>query len=302
MEGIGKFFDGLAREVDAASEKLPAAQSVFEAVTSIFEGEVGDPPVDLDARQKEAERRYQNKIPPGYKDEGRAGDYLIWAEMKEKAKAVAKPVLFLTDDKKEDWWAEHMGKKIGPRPELRQEFAAATDQMFYAYQPARFLALVAAKTKNVVSQETVQEMERVQEVRVERIRIPAKVRLRQELRRKVLIVAESLGVEPITVLNLARNVSQSDTRVRRRPNWALADQSSEAHDIRSRIGDALGSSLAPHYLPDVDREEFASLVDHLAEEEVAAEADGLESYFRKRQEMVERGILGAEFRNSINDP
>ncbi|MER8964507.1 PIN-like domain-containing protein [Mesorhizobium sp. M0808] len=288
MESIGKFFEGLAQEVDAASEKLPAARSVFEAVTSIFEGKVGDPPVDLDARLKEAERRYQNKIPPGYKDEGRAGDYLIWAEMKEKAKAVAKPVLFLTDDKKEDWWAEHMGKKIGPRPELRQEFAAATDQMFYAYQPARFLALVAARTKNVVSQETVQEMERVQEERV-RVRIPEKVRLRQELRNKVLVVAESLGLEPIAVLNLARNVSQSDTRIRRRLNFTpLTDGPSEARDIRTRIGDALGSSLAPHYVPDADWEGFASLVNHLAKEEVAAEADRLESYFRKRQEMVER--------------
>ena len=41
----------------------------------------------------------------------------------ERAKAEKKPLLFVTDDAKEDWWLIHEERTIGPRPELLREFA-----------------------------------------------------------------------------------------------------------------------------------------------------------------------------------
>ncbi|ESY24383.1 MULTISPECIES: PIN-like domain-containing protein [unclassified Mesorhizobium] len=161
MKNIGGFFDHLAKEVDDAVGELPDAQGVFAAVTDLFEGKVADQPKDIEGRAKEGTRRAAAEIPPGYMDK-RPGDYLIWAEMKQKAKSTNAPILFITDDAKEDWWLIQSGKTVGPRPELRQEFFAETGQLFYSYAPARFLALVADRTKNIVSPETVKEMRRAE--------------------------------------------------------------------------------------------------------------------------------------------
>ncbi|TPL96938.1 hypothetical protein FJ960_25030 [Mesorhizobium sp. B2-3-11] len=165
MDEIGKFFERLTVEVEVAVRQLPDALSVFKDVTNIFDGKVGNQPADIEQRRKEALRRFEAKIPPGYKDKGRPGDYLIWAEMKDKAKAAQLPVIFVTDDNKEDWWARHDGKTFGPRPELRHEFFDTTGQFFHVYSPSRFLAFVSSENEELVSKETVKEMERVQETR-----------------------------------------------------------------------------------------------------------------------------------------
>ena len=76
--------------------------------------------------QEEGKLRYQNQIPPGYKDkkknnENDYGDLIIWKEILEKSKEQNKPILFITRDKKIDWFALN-GKDIEcPRQELLKE-------------------------------------------------------------------------------------------------------------------------------------------------------------------------------------
>ncbi|TIN18819.1 MAG: hypothetical protein E5Y31_25305 [Mesorhizobium sp.] len=202
MNQISEFFGNLSTEVDTATANLPEVDDVFTAVSNLFDGKVGDQPEqkEFDARVKEAERRVQAKIPPGYMDK-RPGDYLIWAEMKVKAKAASLPILFVTDDRKEDWWLEQSGKTIGPRPELRQEFLADAGQMFYAYPPARFLSLLRERSKNLVSKETVQEMERAEFVPFSpQLDGPPWLGQLVELGRET-------GVEPHEILKIARRIA-----------------------------------------------------------------------------------------------
>ncbi|WP_210239354.1 PIN-like domain-containing protein, partial [Mesorhizobium sp. M2E.F.Ca.ET.166.01.1.1] len=90
------------------------------------------------------------------------------------------PILLVTDDQKEDWWwKDSPDDFIGPRSELRYEFFDRTGQSFYAYRPAHFLALVRQSDSALVSDATVQEMQRVQNRRLvsaSSLRIRSKIR------------------------------------------------------------------------------------------------------------------------------
>lgn len=117
-------------------------------ITSIFEGRVGQKPSaeKLAAIRKEGEDRYAKKIPPGFKDAGKDGadgdkfgDLIIWKELMEKAKSEQRGVVLITDDAKEDWWYVRRGKKLGPRPELVEEFFAFSGQYFHVYEFSQFL-------------------------------------------------------------------------------------------------------------------------------------------------------------------
>ncbi|MBZ9761321.1 hypothetical protein LB553_10585 [Mesorhizobium sp. CA8] len=214
MDKIDEFFEGLSKDVDAATASLPDIDEVFGAVSDLFDGKVAAEPdqQEIERRVKEAQRRIQGKIPPGYMDKG-PGDYLIWAELKEKARTANVPILFVTDDRKEDWWLEQSGKTIGPRPELRQEFLADTGQMFYAYRPGQFLSLVRDRTNNLVSQETVKEMERAE------LGPNPQVDSRLLLDR-AFSIANAADVDPLRVLDLARKLARATDIVNKNSRFA----------------------------------------------------------------------------------
>jgi hypothetical protein len=138
----------------------------FGRVTELFEGRVGARPSEdrLAAIRKEGEERYAKKIPPGYEDTRKAaeggdkfGDLIIWKEMMDKAKAEKRPMIFVTDDGKSDWWYIHHGKKIGPHPDLIEEFLAVTSQQFHIYELPQFLRF-AAETGSAIQEDTVQQI------------------------------------------------------------------------------------------------------------------------------------------------
>ncbi len=71
---------------------------------------------------EEGERRYKYKIPPGFKDKDKKtekfedfkikfGDLLIWKESLRKAKEDDKNLIFVQNEKKDDWWVNHQDKK-----------------------------------------------------------------------------------------------------------------------------------------------------------------------------------------------
>lgn len=81
---------------------------------------------EIHSIEEEGNWRYQNQIPPGYKDkkknnENDYGDLIIWKEILNKSKEQNKPILFITRDKKIDWFNLN-GKDIeSPRQELFEE-------------------------------------------------------------------------------------------------------------------------------------------------------------------------------------
>ena len=128
--------------------------SVVERFTKIFEDHVGAKwtKEQFIALKREGEERYSKKIPPGYKDIkkdagefDKFGDLIIWKDMIMKAKIDKCPVIFISDDAKEDWWWLHRGRKIGARPELIEEFRADAQQDFHIYEFSRFLRFAAER-------------------------------------------------------------------------------------------------------------------------------------------------------------
>lgn len=127
--------------------------AVVTRLTKAFDGRVGDKwkSDKLNVVRKEGEERYAKKIPPGYRDArkdgelDKFGDLIIWKDMIEKAKLDQRPVIFVSDDAKEDWWWIHRGRKLGPRPELIEEFKAESGQQFHIYEFTQFLRFAAER-------------------------------------------------------------------------------------------------------------------------------------------------------------
>lgn len=142
-----------------------ASDEVFECVLDLFEGKTGK---SLTSEEKlkieqEGEKRYADKVPPGYKDikktENRYGDLLVWKEMIEYAKSQGVDVIFVTHDQKEDWWNISSGKTIGPRIELRKEFYEETGKRFHMYTMSSFLSFFNEQKAKSIDKTTIDEVE-----------------------------------------------------------------------------------------------------------------------------------------------
>ncbi|MFN6502184.1 MAG: PIN domain-containing protein [Nostoc sp. DedQUE01] len=134
------------RKKKQAHPNLINDDELRERITQILDGKVGKSfsKEKLKTIYKDAEQRFKELIPPGYKDAKKPepdkyGDAILWFQLIEYAKYEKKPVVFVTDDTKEDWWLEYEGKIISPRPELAQEMLAEAGVKFYMYSTDRFM-------------------------------------------------------------------------------------------------------------------------------------------------------------------
>ena len=159
-------YEVLAERLGELEESLPQASNAPEdddawaAIDRLFEGKVGAAYNDKRMRQsvEESDRRKTEKIPPGYKDQ-RPGDYVLWSQIVEEAKRVAKPVVLVTDDRKEDWWWIEGGTTIGPRPELIAEMRAEANVALHMYTPDRLMGEARTRLGVEVSDESINEAE-----------------------------------------------------------------------------------------------------------------------------------------------
>lgn len=146
---------------------------IMMKVSSIFDGRVGN--MYSQEKTKEIEtlglKRYNDKIPPGYEDKNKSnnkyGDLIIWMQIIDKAKEVKKPVIFITDDTKDDWWLIRNGKKISARPELKKEFYDNVDQLFHLYRPFVFLEHADEQLKMDIERKTIDEVKDLESIRIE---------------------------------------------------------------------------------------------------------------------------------------
>jgi hypothetical protein len=174
--------------VDEARAKIDAARAVhpdylgedplLERLLAIFNGRVG---AAFDAARhaatiKTAEGRFKAKVPPGYMDEDskegdrRYGDYVLWSQLMEHAKVASAPMIFVTSEKKEDWWEQKGHLTLGPRLELLEEFSRETGQRIHVYRTERFLEFHAARAGSQLNERVVEE---IREVDARRLRVQA---------------------------------------------------------------------------------------------------------------------------------
>lgn len=120
-----------------------------EVLTNLLEGKVGQPysEEELENIYQKAEKRFSYKKPPGYKDAKKPipknyGDVVLWFQLIDYARFQQKPIIFITDDNKEDWWLKYEGETLAPRPDLVQEILSEVgieDFQFYMYHSDQFI-------------------------------------------------------------------------------------------------------------------------------------------------------------------
>lgn len=96
----------------------------------------------------DGEMRFKRNVPPAFKDKGKDkdetgnrkyGDLVLWKQILDHAQQTKRPVIFITNDSKEDWWQKQSGRIIGPHPLLRREMKTITGQDYYSYTIERFV-------------------------------------------------------------------------------------------------------------------------------------------------------------------
>lgn len=154
LSALDMFVGDFKARIDAAKAKHPTDDlpKVVDRLNGLLEGKVGQKwsSDELSKVKKEGEVRYAKQVPPGYLDAKKTGDeyrkfgdLIIWRDMMAKAKEAERPVIFITDDVKEDWWWIQKGKKLGPRPELLEEFNDEAGQEFHLYEFTNFIRIAA---------------------------------------------------------------------------------------------------------------------------------------------------------------
>lgn len=117
---------------------------VLKKVLELFNGKCSERETEDKIKEikLEANRRGENKIPPGYLDykkQENYGDYYIFYSLKQKSKKEKKHIIFVTDDDKEDWYLKKDGIIKSGRRELLQEFYAETKQLIFICTTDSFL-------------------------------------------------------------------------------------------------------------------------------------------------------------------
>jgi hypothetical protein len=180
-EKIDNFFTELQEDIKQKNEDIPNFKNddmVLKSFKQLFEDRIGDAysQEKLDDIYDEGKKRYENLQPPGYEDlkekEGQYklyadtyiksefGDLIIWHQIMDKSVTSNKPIIFITDDNKEDWKREEHGEFLGPRLELINEFKQNTEQEFLMYSTEYFLRM-AKKMLNLevdVTKTTIDEV------------------------------------------------------------------------------------------------------------------------------------------------
>lgn len=176
---IDNFINSLS-DLEPAQPSVTDADRIKDTVLEVFESKTGESLSNEELKfiYSEGERRYKDKIPPGYKDSDKTGSYfvgkneykrkfgdlILWQEIIKKAKKdKLKYIIFVTGDVKEDWWLEKSGKKLGPRKELLNEIyeAAPSLKAFYLYDTSRFLSHAREKLHVTIQESSIDETRRL---------------------------------------------------------------------------------------------------------------------------------------------
>lgn len=172
---INSAFDSISKDVQRLEKDHPNyldSDPIWDRLTNLLLDKVGDDftSEELEKLFRDGKKRYDDEVPPGYmdksskKDSGNRslyGDLIVWKQTIRQAKDKNSSVIFVTDDRKEDWWHKFQGKTIGPKPELIKEFKVETGKQINIYQADNFLELASKNLNEKLNQEAVDEIREV---------------------------------------------------------------------------------------------------------------------------------------------
>ncbi len=166
---VQRFSRRLARQIASWAAGYPdllSEDTTGDLIASLLDGKVGPsyPQETLTELYAEGERRCKEHIPPGFRDcnkEGneRYGDWIVWRQLLDRGQEARVPVIFVTDDSKDDWYVNANGATHGPRPELVEEMLAVAGVSFYAYPMQRFIDHAKRYLNATVSDHTIREIQ-----------------------------------------------------------------------------------------------------------------------------------------------
>lgn len=176
LKDSSKYLTSLKKTIDEIIKNLEKEQKkyskliendlILSSLSTLFSKNVGEPYNDekLNSLYKEGESRYKEEIPPGYLDTktkiGKKiyGDLIIWNQLIDKSIEDKTPIIFITNEKKADWWQIIKDSIMGPRPELINEFKVKTNNQFYLYHINNFMKNSDEYLNQAVKQSTIKEM------------------------------------------------------------------------------------------------------------------------------------------------
>lgn len=159
-------------------ESRISTDEIKDRLQLLLDGKVGAPysSEKLEEILVSGKIRYDEKIPPGYKDAKKGGDsivfldrcrpygdLIVWLQIMDKSRETGSPVIFVTGDTKEDWWTKFQGKTIGPHPQLVAEFLSSTGNAFYMYPPDRFLERAGVYLEKQTTEKSLREIRDVRD-------------------------------------------------------------------------------------------------------------------------------------------
>lgn len=150
---VSELVEGLRSEHVVDYNEVRRADPIRTEIDTLLRDpdQVGPKPSDeeLTKRIAESKTRYAQQIPPGYSDAkgpnakgNPEGDYLIWAEILSHVKTSDRPLIFVTNDTKEDWYELDDKNAIAPRTELKLEIAGTTNHHYHQETLEGFLRLI----------------------------------------------------------------------------------------------------------------------------------------------------------------
>lgn len=152
LKDIDCFISSIENTIDSYNQSnlitdLGETDPILDKILDLFDGKVNQKfsENELVEIYKEGQKRYKSKTPPGYKDEndkgepGCYGDLVIWKEMINISKEKGTDILFVSDDRKEDWCDNFKGENVGTRKDLIREFFCETGKLFYSFTVAGFI-------------------------------------------------------------------------------------------------------------------------------------------------------------------
>ncbi|HDR7737450.1 TPA: DUF4935 domain-containing protein [Bacillus thuringiensis] len=181
---LNNCIEGITEEIKEKQKGHPNLFKDDEILTNInklFDGKIGEAysKKDLEEIYKEGKERFARECPPGYKDlkdkkgqikeyggniyHDEYGDLVVWYQIIKYAEKNKKPIIFVTDDNKEDWWRKQSGKTIGPRIELLNEFRLKAKVPFYMYRTDNFMRKIRTHLHEDVNNNAIEEVKKLNE-------------------------------------------------------------------------------------------------------------------------------------------
>lgn len=180
-EKLNNVFEKVNSEVEESINKYSdylKDDPIYTDLGKLFEKRITDSfdEKQLDDIFKEGEERFKKKIPPGYEDEKnktgnrRYGDLVLWKQVIAKAKELGKPVLLITDERKNDWWWKIKdGRNMGPRHELVSEMKNEAQVDFHMYSSERFLSYGQTFLEEQINEKALKEIQAMKKAEIEHL-------------------------------------------------------------------------------------------------------------------------------------